>query len=187
MPPDDFALKQNLLPTHLHEGVHKLYHHHHGWLSGWLRKRVGCHEAAAELAQDTFLRLLVKTPPLSVKEGSGARRYLRTVADGLCIDMWRRKSIEQAWLETLAARPQVVEASLETRALVIETLCEIDTMLGRLPANVASAFIMSQVEGLTYKKIAEELGVSDRMVKKYMARAMLECVLIEAQFIKSAS
>ncbi len=180
MPPNDLALPQYILPASCHEQISQLYNHHHGWLHGWMRKRVGCHEAAADLAHDTFLRLLTKPPqPHSF---SGARRYLRTVADGLCIDMWRRKSVEKAWLETLAARPEGVGLSPEDHAVVIETLCEIDEMLSRLPDNVATAFILSQVEGLTYKQIAVQLGVSDRMVKKYMARAMLECVLIEARF-----
>lgn len=33
---------------------------------------------------------------------------------------------------------------------------------------------------MAYADIAVELGVSERMVKKYMARAMLHCVLLEA-------
>ena len=160
--------------------VGELYVDHHGWLLGWLRQRVSCNETAADISHDTFVRLLDKT--FQVDSFAGARRYMRIIADGLCVDMWRRKSIEKAWLETLAARPQQVEVSPEHRALIIESLCEVDAMLQRLPEKVATAFILSQVEGLTYKKIAEQLGVSDRMIKKYMARAMLECVLIEADF-----
>ncbi|WP_313062038.1 sigma factor, partial [Pseudomonas rhodesiae] len=39
--------------------LHLLYRDHHGWLQGWLRKRLGDREHAADVAQDTFLRLLV--------------------------------------------------------------------------------------------------------------------------------
>ena len=39
---------------------------------------------------------------------------------------------------------------------------------------------MAQVDGMPYREIAVELGVSERMIKKYMAQAMLECALIEA-------
>jgi RNA polymerase sigma-70 factor (ECF subfamily) len=38
---------------------------------------------------------------------------------------------------------------------------------------------MSQLDGLTYIEIGQRLGVSDRMVKKYMARAMLHCLTAE--------
>lgn len=184
MPSNELAIPQDILLTCRHEKTQQLFSHHNGWLRSWLHKRVGCPEVAADLAQDTFLRLLTK--PRKLDSFAGARRYLRTVADGLCIDMWRRKSVEQAWLETLAQHSQYSQKTVlspEDQAVIIETLYEIDSMLNRLPTKVANAFVLSQVEGLTYKQIAEQLGVSDRMVKKYMARAMLECVLIEARFL----
>lgn len=37
-------------------------------------------------------------------------------------------------------------------------------------------FLLSQLEGLTYRQIAVEMKLSDRMVKKYMAQAMLHCM-----------
>lgn len=102
------------------------------------------------------------------------------MANGLCIDLWRRREVEQAWLAALAAHPEAAEPSPEHRAIVIETLCEVGAMLSRLPAKAASAFIFAQVHGMRYHEIAARLGVSERMVKKYMARAMLHCALIEA-------
>ena len=45
-----------------------LYQSHHAWLSGWLRSRVGCHEHAADLAQDTFVRLLRARQASPLKE-----------------------------------------------------------------------------------------------------------------------
>jgi len=39
--------------------LHLLYRDHHGWLQGGLRKRLGDREHAADVAQDTFLRLQI--------------------------------------------------------------------------------------------------------------------------------
>ena len=41
------------------DSLHRLYRENHGWLQGWLRKRLGDREHAADVAQDTFVRLLV--------------------------------------------------------------------------------------------------------------------------------
>lgn len=155
-----------------------LYRNHHGWLQGWLRRRLGCAADAADLAQDAFLRLLAN--PRQFNSPPEARGYLRSMANGLCIDLWRRREVEQAWLQTLACRPEALEPSPEQRALIVETLLEIGDMLGRLPQKAAAAFVMAQVDGLPYREIAAQLGVSERMVKKYMALAMLQCALIEA-------
>ncbi|MBX3664902.1 MAG: sigma-70 family RNA polymerase sigma factor [Burkholderiales bacterium] len=159
------------------EAVHVLYRDHHGWLYGWLRRRLGNAFDAADLAQDAFVRLLIR--PREFDSFDGARAYLSVVAKGLCIDLWRRREIEQAWLDALAAWPMPVEPLPEHRAIVIEALCEIDGMLRRLPEKAAAAFVMAMACGMTDREVAVQLGVSDRMVRKYVARAMLQCLALE--------
>lgn len=161
-----------LPPSSLHDDVHRLYHNHHGWLQGWLRRRLGDRERAADIAQDTFLRLLVTR---RMPEHSEGRRFLAQIARNLVIDQWRRQRIEQAYLESLAALPEPQTPSLETRAMVIETLMQIDAMLDGMPAKVREAFLLSQFEGLTYPQIAERLEVSVSSVQKYMLRAIAAC------------
>lgn len=155
-----------------------LYREHQPWLRQWLRRQLGCSETAADLAQDTFLRLLAK--PMLFDSNTGARAFLSRVAKGLCIDLWRRRQLEQAWLETLANQPEASAPSPEDHALIMEALCAVDKMLRNLPEKVASAFMLAQIHGLKYAEIAQELGVSERMVKKYMAQATLHCLLLEA-------
>lgn len=154
-----------------------LYEAHHGWLQGWLRRRLGHAGDAADLAQDAFLRLLVKPRPFA--SALQARAYLRTLAGGLCVDLWRRRQIEQAWLDTLASRPSAHAPSAEDQAAVLQALHEIDALLQQLPARVASAFVMAVGCDMTDVQVARVLGVSDRMVRKYVARATLHCMLHE--------
>lgn len=158
-----------------------LYSHHSGWLHQWLGRRFGSSFNAADVADlthDTFLRLILK--PRTFSGPGDARAFLCTVARGLCIDQWRRRQIERAWLETLAAQPEYHEPSAEHRVMILDALFQIDRMLGKLAARPRQAFLMAQVHGLTYREIAAELGVSERMIKKYMADAMLQCMLLEA-------
>ncbi|MFK4134226.1 sigma-70 family RNA polymerase sigma factor [Pseudomonas luteola] len=159
--------------------LHDWYSEHHGWLHGWLSKRLGCSFNAADLAQDTFLRLLAKGRDLpSVRE---PRAYLSTIAHSLLVNHWRRQDIERTYLEALADHSEYYAPSPEAREIIIESLVQIDAMLDRLPEKVRSAFLMSQLEGQTYAAIGEVLGVSERMVKKYMAQAMLHCLTLEVE------
>ena len=160
--------------------VHRLYVDHQGWLNGWLRRQLGCSQKAADLAQDTFVRVMMKDQSLeAIRE---PRAYLHTIARGLLINHWRRRQVEQAYLDAIALQPEAVMPSPESQALVIETLLQIDAMLARLPQKVRRAFLLSQLHGMTYAAIAVELEVSERMIKKYMAQAMLHCLtLVEDQ------
>lgn len=165
-------------------GLDRLYRHNHRWLRAWLKRRLNCSETAADLAHDTFVRLL--SHPQNIAKISEPRSYLRIIAERLCVDLWRRKSVERSWLEVLVQQPEGVSISPEAHALVIETLIEVDRMLQSLPQRVAQAFMLAQLEGLTYKLIGQRLGVSERSVKTYMAQAMLQSMLIEARFDDSA-
>ena len=159
-----------------HHAVQRLYIEHQGWLNGWLRRQLGCSQKAADLAQDTFVRVLSRDHGVeAIRE---PRAYLHTIARGLLINHWRRRQIEQAYLEAVALQPEAVAPSPEDQALVVETLMQVEAMLARLPEKVRRAFLLSQLHGMTYAAIALELGVSERMIKKYMAQAMLHCLIL---------
>ncbi|KOY03242.1 sigma-70 family RNA polymerase sigma factor [Pseudomonas nunensis] len=159
--------------------VQNLYLSHHRWLHELLRRRLNNAFDAADLAHDTFIRVLKRPPAFDCE--TRERSYLATIARGLCIDHWRRRQLEQAWLDTLAARPQAVHPSPEQRAIIVETLYEVDAMLQRLPQRARDAFILAQLHGLPYRAIAEEIGVCERMVKKYLAQALMHCAILEAE------
>lgn len=91
------------------------------------------------------------------------------------VDQFRRRQLEQAWLEALAQLPEAHAPSPESRALVIETLVAIDAALQRLPSLVRETFLLSQFDGLTYRSIAERLGIAQATVRKYMLKATLAC------------
>ncbi|CAI8944340.1 sigma-70 family RNA polymerase sigma factor [Pseudomonas chlororaphis] len=155
--------------------VQALYSHHHGWLNTWLRSRLGNAADAADLAQDTFVRLLQRTERLELK---APRAFLRTIARGLVIDHWRREEIERAYLETIAHLPEAETPSEEARALVLELLESIARMLEGLKPKVRKAFLLAQCEGLTHKQIAEQMGLSLRSVERYVADALFHCYLL---------
>lgn len=157
-----------------HDAVHTLYADHHPWLCGWLRKKLGCVEHAADLAQDTFIRVLLQRKAGELRE---PRAYLSTVARSLMIDMFRRRALEQAYLETLMQCPERLEVSPETRVLIIETLIEIDRLLDGLGGRTREIFLMAQLDGLSYVEIGRRLNVSVNTVKKHAVRALTHCLL----------
>ncbi len=154
-----------------------LYCDHHSWLVGMLRRKLGNGDSAADLAQDTFLRVLANR---NVDAILRPREYLATIARGLVTDAYRRQAIERAYLETLAARPEPVAISPETRAILLETVLAIDRMLDQLGSRTREIFLLAQFEELTYAQVGARLGVSLTTVKKHMVRALTQCLLLAA-------
>ncbi|UXY50456.1 sigma-70 family RNA polymerase sigma factor [Pseudomonas tohonis] len=160
----------------LHRQIHTLYSDHHGWLHAWLSRRLGNAWDAADLAHDTFLRLLGRQADRDF--GSEPRALLTHIAKGLVIDRWRRQDIEQAYLESIAHLPEPEVPSPETRLLILECLCRIEALLAGMPGKTRQAFLLSQLEGLGYAEIATRLGVSLASVKRYMRDAFLACLSV---------
>lgn len=152
--------------------VQSLYSDHHGWLHNWLRSRLGNAADAADLAQDTFVRVLLKPERVELRT---PRAFLRTVARGLVIDHWRREELERAYLESLAHLPEADVPSAEARQSVLDLLESIARLLDGLKPKVRSAFLLAQCEGMPHEQIAEELGVSVRSVGRYVAEALFHC------------
>jgi RNA polymerase sigma-70 factor (ECF subfamily) len=145
---------------------------HHRWLNGWLRRKLGCPDSAADLAQDTFMRVLTARDPQPVLE---PRAFLTTIAKRVLFNHYRRQDLERAYLDALAQLPEHVVPSEEERAIILQTLMELDQLLDGLPRAVKQAFLLAQVDGLTYNEIARELGISVATVKRHLNKAAMRC------------
>ncbi len=163
-----------LLSAH-HRAMHALYSEHHGWLQNWLRGKLGCAADAADLAQDTFLRILLKR---ELREIGMPRAFLRTIARGLVIDHWRREELQRAYLESIAHLPEAQAPSPEGAG----------TGAGTAGGNLADAR-RAQAEGphrLPPGPVRRPQppadrrthGVSQRSVERYVAEALYHCYLL---------
>lgn len=152
--------------------VEVLYNDHHHWLTGWLRRKLGCPENAADLAQDTFIRVLsAREAPTLIEP----RAFLTTVAKRVLFNFYRRQDLERAYLEALAQMPEHVVPSEEDRAIILQTLLELDQLLDGLPKQVKRAFLLAQLDGLTYAQIGAQLGISIATVKRHLTKAAMRC------------
>ncbi|BBL23603.1 MULTISPECIES: sigma-70 family RNA polymerase sigma factor [Comamonas] len=157
--------------------VHTLYVDHGKWLHGWLRRRLGDSHQAADLAQDTFVRVITGRQAQAILE---PRAYLTTLAQRVLYNFWRRRELEQAWLDALAQQPPALAPSAEDYALVCEAIHTLDLWLGGLPPKVRQALLLRQLDGLSHSDIATHLGVSLSTAERYQKQALLHlCTLPE--------
>ena len=155
--------------------ITELYCEHHGWLFGWLRRKLGCAHNAADLAQDTFTRILnARESVATLRE---PRAFLSTTARRLIIDQVRRKQIENAYLQELALTAQALEGfqSPEQILTTLEALEQIAFILEGMRDKQRQAFVLYYLDGLTQSEIARQLELSDRTVRKYLIQALLHC------------
>lgn len=164
----------SILLSEEHAQFTRLYSDHHRWLFNWLNKKLGCHNQAENLAQDTFFRLLGLTDLTHIEE---PRAFLATTASRLIVDHARKAKLEKRYLEMYHFYHPEQQATIseEELAIVIEALNLVVNMLDGLPKLCQKAFLLNRLDGKKHAEIATELGISKHTVKKYIAKAMLQC------------
>lgn len=161
-----------------HFTLESLYSEHHRWLKNWLTRKLQSVFDADDVAQDTFVRVMNSESLSTLRD---PRSFLCTIARRVMVDLFRRHALERAYLDMLAQLPETLAPSPELRHAQLETLQQIDLMLDGLNGKVRQAFLLSQLEGLSYNDIALRLSVSVSSVKKYMAKAIEHCLLFRLE------
>lgn len=165
---------ESIPQQHAH-AVHILYSDHHDWLFGWLRKKLGCAHNAADVAHDTFLRIIASRDALLGVEQP--RAWLTTTAKRLIIDRARRQALEQAYLAEMAllAAHLPFQPAPDETLMALEALDQIGAALQAISAKARDAFLMHYLDQQSHAAIAAGLGVSTRMVHTYLVQALLAC------------
>jgi RNA polymerase sigma factor (sigma-70 family) len=158
--------------------VSHLFREHNRMLVGYLTSRLRSVHEAKEVAQEAYVRLLQLQNP-------GApgllRAYLFKTATHLAIDRLRHRAVQQS-----AERGELFDGlmgggtdnddpaqQLEARERT-EDLLE---FLQELPVKCRGVFELHRLEGLTQHEVGARLGLSERMVRRYVTYAMLYCRL----------
>jgi RNA polymerase sigma factor (sigma-70 family) len=154
--------------------VEKLFAHR-GALQAFFYRRLRIKSDAADLVQEVYLRMLRVADPQAIRNPEA---YLFTVAGNLLREnaVADRRQAQSAAVEDAEATPPLTqipgfEADLDTERRVAR-LCEV---IAQLSPKCCAALVMQYRHELSYQEIAARLGVSPRMVKKYLAQALNHC------------
>ncbi|WP_337056075.1 sigma-70 family RNA polymerase sigma factor [Pseudomonas sp. USHLN015] len=152
---------------------------HHRWLLQHVQRQLRNRADAEDTTAETFCQLLAaRIDPATLEQ---PRAYLSTIARRLVFDRHRRRRLEQAYLERLMLLPEELAPSPEDIHMLLEALHAVDRSLSGLPLAVKKAFLMSQLDGLSYAEIGRRLEVSERTVGRYMTQALRQCYLTGMQ------
>ena len=135
-------------------------------------------DGAEDVVQDCFVRLLETNRLESLEIHSSdkplltspqLKSFLYTSVRNACIDKLRRKNpilqdVSPSDLQGTISDEQAVDSS--SREALLWTAIE------QLPERCREIFLMSKRDGLTYREIAEELGLSEKTVEHQISKAL---------------
>lgn len=166
------AVRMSVSPNSNH--LLTVFQEHYADLLAFLARRLGNVEKAADVAQDTYLRLAGLSDTAQIME---PRAFVFRVAGNLAIDRLRQEQRRSALQDDEAFDEDFCDpmASPERSFLAAEAIEQLDKALHLLPSNARLALLLNRLEGLTHAQIATRLGVSESSVGKYIVQAMRHC------------
>jgi RNA polymerase sigma-70 factor (ECF subfamily) len=153
-----------------HAHIEHLFREHNDALVRFLSARLGSYQDAREVAQEAYVRLLNLDRP-------GAANFLRALlyktAANLAIDRLRHQRLVTSHQRASRGSPDLFASPADEVPAALDDIRILSRALSDLPPPCRSAFLMSRVESLDSNEIAIRLGVTDRAVRKYIARALV--------------
>jgi RNA polymerase sigma-70 factor, ECF subfamily len=139
--------------------VQELFRRHSQELKRFLRRRGHSAETAADITQDTFLRVLA-SPPAEVCSNHNPRAYLYQVSRNLSVNHQRRESLIQTTDLDDAVKVADPAPSAETVVYSRQCLAQTRQALAELPERTRMAFEMHRLGERTIQEVAAELNLS---------------------------
>jgi RNA polymerase sigma factor (sigma-70 family) len=150
--------------------VSRLFREHNRALVLFLASRLKDIQTAREVAQEAYVRVLEL-------ENLGAvgflRSYLFKVAGNLAIDRLRQQQ-SRARLDRISNFDDFLDNLPPERTVIArEELVFLGRLVGELPAKYQQAFRLHRLEDRSFEDIARQMGLKDRMVRRYVTNSLV--------------
>ncbi|MFA7382117.1 MAG: RNA polymerase sigma factor SigZ [Desulfurivibrionaceae bacterium] len=152
----------------------KVWQEYHSRLRGFVKSRIADDAATDDVLQNVFLKM--HTGLASLKDETKLASWLYQIARNAIIDYFRSQK------PTVELPDQLSHPETDSSEKVIQKLSEcLQPMIQLLPESYRETIILSEVKGLTQKKVAKAQGTSLSGAKSRVqrGRALLKNMLIE--------
>jgi RNA polymerase sigma factor (sigma-70 family) len=144
-----------------------LYERYSGQIYGYCLHQLGSREEAEDAVQTTFMNAFRGLERGIVPELESA--WLFKIAHNVCLS--RRRS---SWRRGRVEAPnnfEVLQEIIPGREQVADELIRLQEVLEEMPENQRRAILLREWQGLTYREISDELGLSQAAVETLIFRA----------------
>jgi RNA polymerase sigma factor (sigma-70 family) len=154
--------------------VSELFRQHNRALISFLLVHLSNEQEAREVAQEAYVKLLQLDKPEAI---SFLRTYLFRTAINIAIDQVRRRGRRER-IERLEVFDEWSDrASVEQGVLAEQEIDIVRLAIDELKPKCRRAFVLHRFQDRSIAEVAEEMDLTPRMVRSYVARAVFYCRL----------
>jgi len=168
---DDLRLKKYIKRVRLSdtEAFRKIFEFYQEGVFNFLLYRLNDIETAEDLLQEVFLKIWINRQNLD--ENKSIKAYIYTTANNLSLNHKRHKKVVYNYrkeYKDINKQTETPHQLLESK----EFQEQLFQVIENLSDKVRIVFLMSRVEKLSYKEIADRLDISIKTVESHIVKAL---------------
>ncbi len=151
-------------------------------LGAYLRRRLPSVSDAADASQEVFLRMCRVHRPARIEN---PRAFLFRTAHNIVQDYYRKRRIKETSLETVSGEWEMRSSDPTPERVLYgkEWWSAYCVAINELTPRCRRVFIMCRMQNCSHAEIAAELGVSIKMIEKYMTKALAHLTVQLEEFL----
>ena len=147
-----------------------VFYRYKGKLYDFIKRSLPADDDVESIVQDIFTKLWIKRKELDPSKSLNA--FLYTMARNEVFGHLRKRLVRRKYLEdlsfSLSESSKITEQQIEYEELRLL----VTQLIGLMPEKRREIFILSRNEGLSYKEIATQLGISENTVDSQIRKAL---------------
>ncbi len=152
------------------EALSALYYLHVKKLKYYVQRTAQSPFLAEDIVHDTFIKIWANR--LEIDPTKPLKPYLFTIAKRNLLNMLKRAQHETSIMSEIRRYAKDEENTTELQLDYRESNSLISEAINTLSGQCKAVFVRCKIQGLTYKQVAEELGITESTVNKHMNRAL---------------
>lgn len=145
----------------------KLFFDYARQLRNYLYYRCGDAALADDLVQDAFLELWQNCEEVPFQQ---AKSYLLTVATRRLLDVLRKRQVERKYQLRITSPPLLQDPHFQMEEREFKQ--RLEQAISGLPESQRMVFLLNRVDKMTYRKMADFLGLSVKSIERRMHLAL---------------
>jgi RNA polymerase sigma-70 factor (ECF subfamily) len=148
-------------------GFDQIFNQWYEPIRNFIYYKTGNIHLAEDIAQDTFLKIWEKKDEINI---STIKAFLYTIATNLLINRMDRQKVSFKFINTYQQSTDNSSPDFEMEMKEFDK--KLQNALAELDDKKRTVFLMNRIDDLTYKQIADNLGLSVKAIEKRMVKAL---------------
>lgn len=150
--------------------LEQIFRDHYASLCAFVYRYTGSDEVAEDIVQELFLAIW--RDPARWAESRSVRLLLFAAARNRALDYLRHRRVRERHAQRVVAEVRAIAPAVDDAAANAEIRDALDAAMESLPPRAREIFRLNRADGLSYREIAERLGVSIKTVETQMSRTL---------------